>query len=86
MKDPDARRRPGVLAATQPEDRFQYVAVYEFESEETLHRFLASEHFAFLQQSDGAAGPARGCRTAASSISTGRRGERWSGRQAARVC
>ncbi len=46
---------PGVVSAhrykaTQPEDRFQYVAVYEFESEETLQRFLASEHFAFLRQ------------------------------------
>jgi hypothetical protein len=36
--------------AIQPEDRFQYVAVYEFESDETLQRFLASETFAFLRQ------------------------------------
>lgn len=36
--------------ATQPEDRFQYVAVYELESEETLQRFLASDHMKFLRQ------------------------------------
>jgi hypothetical protein len=36
--------------AIQPEDRLQYVAVYEFESEETLQRFLASEPFAFPRQ------------------------------------
>jgi len=52
---PDVLKFPGVVSArrykaTQPEDRFQYVAVYEFESEETLQRFLASEHFAFLRR------------------------------------
>jgi hypothetical protein len=26
------------------------VTIYEFESEDTLQRFLASEHFAFLRQ------------------------------------
>jgi antibiotic biosynthesis monooxygenase (ABM) superfamily enzyme len=40
-----ARRYKAVL----PEDRFQYVALYEFESEDTLHAFLASEHFAWLR-------------------------------------
>jgi len=29
---------------------FQYVTVYEFESEQTLQRFLASDHFAFLRK------------------------------------
>jgi antibiotic biosynthesis monooxygenase (ABM) superfamily enzyme len=52
---PDVLKFPGVVSArryraTDPEDRFQYVAVYEFESEETLQRFLASPHFAFLRR------------------------------------
>ena len=52
---PDVLKFPGVVSArrykaTQPEDRFQYVAVYEFESEETLQGFLASDHFAFLRR------------------------------------
>ncbi len=32
------------------EDKFQYMAVYEFESEETFERFLASDHFAKLKE------------------------------------
>ena len=52
---PDVFKFPGVVSArryraTEPEDRFQYVTVYEFESEETLQRFLASDHFAFLRK------------------------------------
>ena len=52
---PDVLKFPGAVGArryraTQPEDRFQYVTVYEFESEATLERFLASEHFAFLRR------------------------------------
>ena len=47
---PDVFKFAGVVSARRyrailPEDRFQYVAVYEFESEETLRTFLASEHF-----------------------------------------
>jgi antibiotic biosynthesis monooxygenase (ABM) superfamily enzyme len=50
---PDVLRFKGVVSArryrsTEAADRFQYMAVYEFESEETLRRFLASEHFAGL--------------------------------------
>ena len=52
---PDVLKFRGVVSArryraTQPEDRFQYVTVSEFESEETLQRFLGSEHFAYLRQ------------------------------------
>ncbi len=52
---PDVFKFAGVVSArryraTAPEDRFQYVTVYEFESEETLQRFLASDHFAFLRK------------------------------------
>jgi hypothetical protein len=36
--------------ALTPEDRFQYVAMYEFESQETLDRFLASDHFGWLRK------------------------------------
>jgi antibiotic biosynthesis monooxygenase (ABM) superfamily enzyme len=51
----DVFKFPGVVSArrykaTHPEDRYQYVAVYEFESEDTLQRFLASEHFGFLRR------------------------------------
>jgi len=46
---PDVFKFKGVVSArrykaTAPEDRFQYVTMYEFESDETLERFLASEH------------------------------------------
>jgi antibiotic biosynthesis monooxygenase (ABM) superfamily enzyme len=52
---PDVFKFPGVVSArryraTEPEDRYQYVAIYEFESEETLERFLASDHFKVLRQ------------------------------------
>jgi uncharacterized protein (DUF1330 family) len=41
-----ARRYKAILG----EDRHQYMAVYEFESEATLRRFLDSEHFAQLKR------------------------------------
>ena len=41
-----ARRYKAILG----EDRYQYVAMYEFESEETFQRFLESEHFAHLKK------------------------------------
>jgi hypothetical protein len=52
---PDVFKFKGVVSARRyraimPEDRFQYVAVYEFESEETLRRFLDSEHYAWLRK------------------------------------
>jgi antibiotic biosynthesis monooxygenase (ABM) superfamily enzyme len=38
---PDVFKFKGVVSARRykPEDRFQYVTMYEFESEETLERF-----------------------------------------------
>ena len=52
---PDVFKFKGVVSARRykaimPEDKFQYVAVYEFESEETLQQFLKSEHFAWLKR------------------------------------
>jgi antibiotic biosynthesis monooxygenase (ABM) superfamily enzyme len=52
---PDVFKFKGVVSArrykaTMPEDKFQYIAVYEFESEETLHQFLQSEHLALLRK------------------------------------
>ena len=52
---PDVFKFKGVVGArryraTQPEDKFQYITVYEFESEETLERFLASDHMKWLRQ------------------------------------
>ena len=41
-----ARRYRAVLG----EDRYQYLAVYEFQDEATLQRFLDSEHFAQLRR------------------------------------
>jgi antibiotic biosynthesis monooxygenase (ABM) superfamily enzyme len=41
-----ARRYRAILA----EDRFQYMTVYEFESEETLQRFLASDQLNWLKK------------------------------------
>jgi heme-degrading monooxygenase HmoA len=43
-------RFPGAVSARRykkilGEDEFQYMAVYEFESEETFERFQASDHF-----------------------------------------
>ena len=36
--------------ATLGEERSQYMAVYEFQDEDTLRRFLDSEHFAELRR------------------------------------
>jgi antibiotic biosynthesis monooxygenase (ABM) superfamily enzyme len=52
---PDVSKFKGVISARRyktilPEDRFQYMAVYEFESEETLRRFLESEHLTWLRK------------------------------------
>src|SRR4051812_18080316 len=52
---PDVLKFKGVVSARRyrailPEDRFQYVAMYEFESEATLRAFLDSEHFAWLKR------------------------------------
>jgi uncharacterized protein (DUF1330 family) len=41
-----ARRYKAILG----EDKYQYMAVYEFEDEATLRRFLDSEHFAQLKR------------------------------------
>jgi antibiotic biosynthesis monooxygenase (ABM) superfamily enzyme len=50
---PDVFKFKGVVSARRyraimPEDRFQYVAVYEFESEERLREFLQSDHLRWL--------------------------------------
>jgi uncharacterized protein (DUF1330 family) len=52
---PDVMKFKGVVSARRykaiiPEDKFQYVAVYEFESEETLRAFLASDHYVWLRK------------------------------------
>ncbi len=52
---PDVFKFTGLVSARRykaivPEDKFQYIAVYEFESEETLHQFLKSEHLAWLRK------------------------------------
>jgi antibiotic biosynthesis monooxygenase (ABM) superfamily enzyme len=52
---PDLFKFKGVVSARRyraimPEDKFQYVAMYEFENEETLHQFLKSDHFAWLKK------------------------------------
>ena len=52
---PDVFKFKGVVGARRyraivPEDKFQYLAVYEFESEETLRQFLKSDHFAWLRK------------------------------------
>ena len=57
---PDVFKFKGVVSARRytaivPEDKFQYVAVYEFESEETFQRFLASDHLATLKKKYDAA-------------------------------
>jgi uncharacterized protein (DUF1330 family) len=41
-----ARRYKAILG----EERYQYMAVYEFQDEDTLRRFLDSEHFAELKR------------------------------------
>jgi antibiotic biosynthesis monooxygenase (ABM) superfamily enzyme len=52
---PDLLKFKGVVGARRykaivPEDKFQYLAVYEFDTEETLQRFLTSDHFAWLRK------------------------------------
>jgi hypothetical protein len=52
---PDVLKYKGVVSARRykailPEDKFQYVAVYELESEETLRKFLDSEHMTWLRK------------------------------------
>ena len=52
---PDVLKYPGAVSARRykailPEDKFQYIAVYEFENEETLRRFLDSDHMARLKR------------------------------------
>jgi len=52
---PDVSKFKGVLSARRykaimPEDKFQYVAIYEFESEETLQEFLKSDHLTWLKK------------------------------------
>jgi antibiotic biosynthesis monooxygenase (ABM) superfamily enzyme len=52
---PDLFKFKGMVSARRyraimPEDRFQYIALYEFESEETLQQFLKSDHFAWLKK------------------------------------
>ena len=41
-----ARRYKAIMG----ENKFQYLALYEFESEERLQDFLRSEHFAWLKK------------------------------------
>lgn len=53
---PDVMKFGGVVSARRykafiPEDRFQYIAVYEFESRETLERFIASDHMTWPRRS-----------------------------------
>jgi antibiotic biosynthesis monooxygenase (ABM) superfamily enzyme len=52
---PDLFKFPGVVSARRykvimGEDRYQYMAVYEFESEETFQKFLNSDHFTWLKK------------------------------------
>lgn len=52
---PDVLRYKGVVGArrykaTVPEDRFQYLAVYEFASEEILNEFLKSDFLKSLKK------------------------------------
>ena len=52
---PDVLKFKGAVSARRyrailPEDKFQYMAVYEFESEDTLQRFLKSDHMAWLRK------------------------------------
>ena len=52
---PDVMKFTGVVSARRyrafmPEDQFQYIAIYEFESTATLQRFLESDHLAWLRQ------------------------------------
>jgi antibiotic biosynthesis monooxygenase (ABM) superfamily enzyme len=52
---PDVLKYKGAVSARRykailPEDKFQYMAVYEFESEETLQHFLKSDHMTWLRK------------------------------------
>jgi antibiotic biosynthesis monooxygenase (ABM) superfamily enzyme len=52
---PDVLKFKGAVSARRyrailPEDKFQYMAVYEFESEATLQRFLQSGHLDELKR------------------------------------
>ena len=52
---PQLLQYPGALSARRykailSEDKYQYMAVYEFQDEATLRRFLDSEHFAQLKR------------------------------------
>ena len=52
---PDVMKFKGVVSARRykaflPEDKYQYIAVYEFESRETLERFLGSDHLTWLRK------------------------------------
>ncbi len=52
---PQLLRYPGAVSARRyrtilGEDRYQYMAVYEFQDEATFRRFLESEHFAELKR------------------------------------
>ena len=52
---PDVFKYKGVVSARRykaitPEDKFQYIAVYEFESEETLRQFMKSDHLKALKK------------------------------------
>jgi antibiotic biosynthesis monooxygenase (ABM) superfamily enzyme len=51
----DVLKYPGAVSARRfraimPEDRFQYMAVYEFQDEATLKAFLDSDHLAWLKK------------------------------------
>ncbi len=51
---PDLLKYRGAVGARRfkaimPEDKFQYIALYEFQDEKTLREFLASDHFAWLK-------------------------------------
>ncbi|MBI2544297.1 MAG: hypothetical protein HYW16_03630 [Candidatus Rokubacteria bacterium] len=57
---PEAMQFKGVLSgrrykAIMGEDRYQFMAVYEFESEETFQRFLNSDYLATLKKKYDAA-------------------------------
>ncbi len=52
---PDLLKYKGAVSARRyktiiGEDKFQYLALYEFESEETLRAFLESDHMKWLKQ------------------------------------
>ena len=52
---PDVLKYKGAVSARRfkailPEDRFQYMALYEFQDEQTLREFLASSHLEWLKK------------------------------------